>query len=105
MNLLTGILLGPITLPPKGLLYVFDKIMEQADREFNDPAQIRSALVKLNQRLDSGEITMESYERAEAVMLRRLDVIEERRTAADEASRTTAAGAPPDVKRHRRRRR
>ena len=105
MNLLTGILLGPITLPPKGLLYVFDKVMEQADREFNDPAQIRSELVDLNQRLDSGDITMEWYEGAEADLLSRLDAIEERRTAAEEASRTTAEGAPPDVKAHRRRRR
>jgi hypothetical protein len=105
MNLLTSILLGPITLPPKGLLYVFDKITEQADREFNDPAQIRSALVKLNQRLDSGEITMELFERAEAIILKRLDVIEERNTETGESSRTAAAGTSRDVKRHRRRRR
>jgi hypothetical protein len=42
MNPITGILLAPFTLPVKGLFYVFNKVLEQADHEFNDPVQIRA---------------------------------------------------------------
>jgi len=103
MSFLTGILFGPIALPPKGLIYVFKKVMEQADSEFNDPAQIRAALVNLSQRLDSGQLTLEHYEAAEAVLLGRLDAIEERRAAAQETARAGTVASRPTRSRRRRR--
>ena len=103
MNLVTGVLLAPITLPAKGIYYVFDKVVEQADKEFNDPARIRAALINLQHRLDAGLMTLERYEAAEAVLLRRRDAIEERRSAQEESERSTARNTRP-VRRRRRRR-
>lgn len=81
MSTLGSILLSPITLPAKGLMYPFTKVFEQAEREFNDPANIRNALIALQMRLDSGQITEQMYELAEAKLLARLDAIEARRAA------------------------
>ncbi len=102
MSLITGILLGPLTLPAKGLVYVFNKVVEQADREFNDPGQIRAALADLQRRLDAGELTLERYEAAEAVLLSRLDGIEERRTAGQEEPRSGSVASQPAGRRRRR---
>lgn len=103
MSLLTRVLLAPITLPSKGLIYVFEKIMEQAEGEFNDPTKIRAALVNLQQRLDSRDLTLERYDAAEAVLLDRLDAIEERRTAEQRTARDEIAASQPKRKRRRRR--
>lgn len=103
MNLITGILLGPVTLLPKNLLYVFNKVFEQADREFNDPGQIRAALADLQRRLDAGELTLERYEDAEAVLLGRLDGIEERRTAGQDEAQASSLASQPASRRRRRR--
>lgn len=103
MNLLTDILLGPITLPSKGFLYVFNKVKDQADAEMNDPARIRADLVVLQQRLDAGQMTLESYEAAEDEMLLRLDAIEQRRMA-EEAEQRPSAVVTASPRRHRRRR-
>ena len=81
MNVLGTLLLSPIALPAKGLMYPFIKVFEQAEREFNDPALIRSALIGLQMKLDSGQITEQMYELAEARLLSRLDAIEARRAA------------------------
>ncbi|MEI6363189.1 MAG: gas vesicle protein GvpG [Actinomycetes bacterium] len=85
MNLLTDILLAPITAPSKGLIYVFNKVMDQADEEFNDPARVRADLLALGQLLDAGQLTEEQYERGEAALLARLDAIEERRNPTEPA--------------------
>jgi hypothetical protein len=100
MNPITGILLAPFTLPVKGLFYVFNKVLEQADHEFNDPVQIRATLVDLQRRLDAGELSLQRYDSAEAVLLSRLDGIEERRTAGQEVTRASNRPANPrtDVK-------
>lgn len=103
MSLLTSVLLGPVTLPAKGLIYVFDKIIEQAEQEFNDPAQIRAALINLQQRVDSGHLTLDRYEAAETVLLRRLDAIEERRTASQQKTQSGIVASKP-ARKHRRRR-
>lgn len=81
MTILGTLLLSPITLPAKGLMYPFMKVFEQAEREFNDPALIRSALIALQMRLEAGQITEQMYELAEAKLLSRLDAIEARRAA------------------------
>jgi len=84
MNPITDILLAPLTLPAKGLLYVFSKVREQADQEFNDPSAIRATLLDLQRRLDAGELTIQRYESAEAVLLSRLDDIEVRRSEGED---------------------
>ncbi|MEI8081034.1 MAG: gas vesicle protein GvpG [Actinomycetes bacterium] len=103
MNFVIDVLLGPVTLPTKGLLYVFDKVQEQAEQEFNDPTQVRNALINLQQRVDSGELSLERYEAAEAVLLSRLDAIEERRIAAEQPAQVRSSSGAPTRRRRRRR--
>ncbi|MEI6622608.1 MAG: gas vesicle protein GvpG [Actinomycetes bacterium] len=103
MNLLTDVLLGPLTLPARGPIYVLNKIKEQAEQEFNDPTRIRKALINLQRRVDSGEMSLERYEALESILLQRLDGIEQRRTATQET--TQAATVTHRQARRRRRRR
>ena len=105
MNLITNILLAPVMLPSKGLMYIFEQVMEQAENEFNDPNQIRKALINLQQRVDAGKLTVERCDAAEAVLLRRLDDIEKRRLAAEQPRQRpiVASGVARGPRRRRRR--
>jgi hypothetical protein len=78
MGFLTGVLLAPVTLPARGLGFVFHEIYNAADRELNDPAAVRQALVDLQRRLDAGLIDVPSYDAAETELLGRLAAIAER---------------------------
>lgn len=97
---LIGNLFSPITLPPRGLLWVFEKVQEEADRELNDPVRLRGELMALQRRAAAGQITDAEYEQQEARILLRLDNIER----ANEASRAAAAESsqPAQVSNRRR---
>lgn len=84
-----GTLLSPVTFGPRGLLWVFEKVQEEADRELNDPVKLRGDLMALQRRAAAGEITDAQYEEQEARILARLDNIEQRQ----EASRVQASQA------------
>lgn len=94
MTFLIDVLLAPVTLPTKGLLFVFEKIKEEAEREFNDPVRIRTALRDLQQRADAGQIPLDRYEAAEAILLHRLDVIESHRAAAQRPEKADVLATP-----------
>lgn len=92
-----GTLLSPVTFGPRGLLWVFEKVQEEADRELNDPVRLRGELMALQRRAAAGEITDAQYEQQEARILGRLDSIELRQ----EAGRAEA-GEPAPPSRSRR---
>lgn len=94
-----GTLLSPVTFGPRGLLWVFEKVHEEADRELNDPVRLRGELMALQRRAAAGEISDDQYEQQEARILTRLDNIEQRQ----EASRAQATQPTPSPT-HRRRR-
>ncbi len=94
-----GTLLSPVTFGPRGLLWVFEKVQEEADRELNDPVRLRGELMALQRRAAAGEINDEQYELQEARILARLDNIEQRQ----EASRAEATQPAPSPTRRRRR--
>lgn len=73
MGLLTKLLFAPVTLPVRGLGFVFKEIYETAERELNDPAAIRQELAELQRRFDAGLIDEDSYDDAEARLLERLE--------------------------------
>jgi hypothetical protein len=75
MGLLLDILAAPVMLPAKGLLFIFDKIREQADNELLDEGKIRQQLLELQMLLDVGEITEEEFYQGEEELLDRLDAI------------------------------
>ena len=75
MGPLWKILSAPIMLPTKGLLFVFDKIREQAETELWDEGKVHQQLLQLQMMLDVGEISEADFYTAEEELLDRLDAI------------------------------
>jgi hypothetical protein len=75
MGLLWDILSAPIVLPAKGLLFIFDKIREQAETELWDEGKVHQQLLQLQMMLDVGEISEADFYAAEEELLNRLDAI------------------------------
>ena len=63
--------------PIRGIIWIAEKIAEQAEHEFYDEAGLREQLMQLEQRYDVGEISEEEYLAAEEVLLERMKVIRE----------------------------
>ena len=75
MGLLWNILSAPIVLPAKGLMFVFEKIREQAETEQWDDGKVHQQLLEIQMLLDLGEITEADFYVAEEELLDRLDAI------------------------------
>jgi hypothetical protein len=85
MGLLLDILAAPIMLPVKGLVFVFDKIRDQAEADLWDEGKVHQQLLQLQMLLDVGEISEEDFYAAEAELLDRLDAIIAHKQGLDEA--------------------
>jgi len=81
MGFLTDLLTFPVLGPIKGVVWVAEKVAEQADRELYDEEAVRGQLTELELRYDLGEIGEEEYLEAEETLLERLKVIRERQAA------------------------
>jgi hypothetical protein len=77
MKLLTLPVAGPI----QGVIWIAEKVAEQADRVLYDEEAVRGQLMELELRYDLGEISEEEYLAAEEALLARLKVIRERQAA------------------------
>ena len=84
MGLLLKLLALPVTGPAEALVWVAEKLSEQADKELYDEDKVRSQLMELEFRYDLGEINEEEYAQAEQELLDRLKVIRERKAAQDQ---------------------
>ncbi|NED92261.1 gas vesicle protein [Streptomyces sp. SID11233] len=74
MGLITGLLTLPIA-PVRGVVWVAEKLNDTAERELHDPAVLRTQLAVLNQELESGDISLEEFEREEERLLDRLHTV------------------------------
>ncbi|MFJ3659250.1 gas vesicle protein GvpG [Streptomyces sp. NPDC090119] len=63
--------------PLRGAVWVAGQVAETAEREYYDPAPVKSALVRLEQDLVEGRITAEEFDRREDELLDRLDELEQ----------------------------
>ena len=72
----------PVSLPLDGLLWVAERIKDQAEAEYYDEGAVRGRLLELELKLDLGEITEEEYQAAEDELIGLLNEIRERRAAA-----------------------
>ena len=77
VNLLTLPVMGPI----KGIVWIAEKVAEQADKELYDADKVRGQLIELELRYDLGEFGEEEYLAAEEALLEWLRVIRERQAA------------------------
>jgi hypothetical protein len=82
MGLISGLLTLPLA-PVRGVVWIAERILEQAEAELYDPDRIRAQLFEAHTALESGHITEEEYDEIESVLLERLA------TAHDASSRTT----------------
>lgn len=71
--LLDDILLAPI----KGVKWIAEKINEQAHGELTDRAKVQEELMELQMLFEMDEIGEEEFKKKEAVLMKRLNAIEE----------------------------
>jgi NAD-specific glutamate dehydrogenase len=71
MGLLTGLLTLPLA-PVRGTLWIAERLLEEAERELNDPTAIEQQLLEAEERYERGEISADEFERIEDELLRRL---------------------------------
>ena len=68
IDLLTSPFLGPI----KGVAWITEKIIEQAESQMPSERTVLRDLTELQLRLDLGEISEEEYDKQEEVLLQQL---------------------------------
>ncbi|HST49346.1 gas vesicle protein GvpG [Jatrophihabitans sp.] len=71
MGLITGLLTLPLA-PVRGVAWVADKLVAVAEEQFYDVDAIYAELRELAADLDEGRISEEEFDRAEDVLLQRL---------------------------------
>jgi hypothetical protein len=81
MKFLIDLLTAPVTMPLKGLVWVAEKVAEQADDQIYDENRIRGQLMELELQVDLGDIDEEEYMKAEEILLDRLRIARERKVA------------------------
>ena len=81
MGFLIDLLTFPVLGPIKGVIWIAEKVAEQAEKELYDEDKVRGQLMELEVRYDLGEISEEEYMAAEEALLERLRVIRERQAA------------------------
>ena len=59
------------------LLFVAEKILEQAEKELMNEDEVRQELRELYEQLESGRITEREFEKREEDLVKRLEEIEE----------------------------
>ncbi|MFZ5649723.1 MAG: gas vesicle protein GvpG [Bacillota bacterium] len=74
--MLGKLLLLPLVGPIEGLIAIARKVQELADKELNDPEDIKKRLAGLQMNLELGRITEEEYLLEEAELLEKLEQIE-----------------------------
>ena len=71
MGLITGLLGLPFA-PVKGVVWVAEQVLQQAEEEYYDPARIRAALDEVDRLRTSGELTEEEAVMREDELVERL---------------------------------
>ena len=71
MSLIGGLLTLPLA-PVRGLAWVFEQVVDEAETQLHDPARIRAELADAEAALERGELDEETYEELERELLYRL---------------------------------
>ena len=71
MGLFIGLLTLPLA-PLRGVMWVGDKLAQEAYRQWTDPAAVRAELEQAHERWVAGEITEEQRDEIEDGLLQRL---------------------------------
>jgi hypothetical protein len=71
MGLLTGLLTLPLA-PVRGTVWIAERLLEEAERELNDPEYVEQQLLDAEAAHERGELSDEELERLEETLLERL---------------------------------
>jgi cytochrome c-type biogenesis protein CcmI len=71
MGLITGLLTLPLA-PVRGVVWVAEKVQEEAERQWADPATIQAALTDIEAMREAGEIDDAEADAREEELLQRL---------------------------------
>jgi Gas vesicle protein G len=71
VGLLTGLLTLPLA-PVRGTIWVAERLLEEAERQLNDPETIEQQIVEAEEAHERGELTDEEFEQIEEELLERL---------------------------------
>ncbi len=100
MFLIDDVLLSPA----RGLFYIFKQIHNAAEEEFLNEDNISAELSELYMMLETGKITEEEFDSREAVLLNRLEQIEEYKKKhygmAEESDESEDEETDSDAERH-----
>lgn len=83
MGLFTGLLTLPLA-PVRGTVWVAEQVLDEAERQFYDPAVIRRQLEQVDEMRRRGEISEEEAEQMEDDLVERLMESRRRRAAREE---------------------
>jgi hypothetical protein len=82
VGLLTGLLTLPLA-PVRGTVWIAERLVEEAERQYGDEPTIRRRLTELQIRHDHGELSDEELAEAEDELLARLEAIRAAKRASD----------------------
>lgn len=77
MGFLTALLTFPVSGPINGLVFIAEKLHQQAMEELLDESRIQQQLMELELRRELGEIDDQQYAAREEELLERLDAIQQ----------------------------
>lgn len=80
MLIIDDILLSPY----RGLKFIFEKLLEHVDNEYNSVDNVKKELYELQLKFEMDEISESEYDEAEAVLLERLKEIREQEQGEDD---------------------
>ena len=71
LGLLTGLLTLPLA-PVRGTIWVAERVLEEAERQLNEPAAIEQQILAAEAAHERGELTDDEFEQIEEELLGRL---------------------------------
>ena len=71
MGLFTGLLTLPLA-PVRGTIWVAERLLEEAERELDDPAALEQRLDEAEAALERGELTQEEFDAIEEELVMRM---------------------------------
>ena len=71
MGLLTGLLTLPLA-PVRGTIWVAERVLEEAERQLNDPEALEQQIVEAEAAYERGELSEEEFEQVEEELVARL---------------------------------
>ena len=71
MGLISGLLTWPVA-PVRGVAWVAEQVLDEAERQWADPAVVERALLEVDEKLATGELTPDEAAQLEEELVARL---------------------------------